>query len=144
MDKGERVMRAMGKIQIKAPIPMKVSDVLKKVKENLAQHRCDYQEAVRGYRVAAEKALTKAAVDIEALAIRLEETPGEAVVLKSVYFDLRIPENHEDDYNQVLEMLGMCSEKTIQMDPEAFACFCQDRWDWKDEFAATSASYSSL
>ena len=51
------------------------------------------------------------------------------------------PMNHVKDYDQVVAMLEMTSDKIIVIDSREFAMFVMDDWGWSSQFDLTNQSY---
>lgn len=101
------------------------------VRKNRDKHRKIFEEAIEGYR----KRVIK----------RLEQMVQNAKDGKKVdtYVNMVQPEDHTKDYNQVLEMLELSVDDTIELSHQDFARYVQDRWEWSGKFANDSVSYVS-
>jgi hypothetical protein len=137
--------------RIKMGLPsrtMKVhkGELLARLLANVETHVADCKEATEGYRLEAIRAVTERGVQVnralQALVDQLEsgQTPELQVGL-NLGFALKRPEDHEKDYRQIIEMVRMSAEDVITLSSEEFACYVMDDWDWKEEFAASTAGY---
>lgn len=106
-------------------------EVIRKLRENLAEHRNIFEEAVEGYRKEALEQLNDAVK-------RLRE--GEGPVQVKVY--LTAPENHEGDYKAVLSMLETSTDAEVVFDDDQYRCYMLDEWDWQRHFLSSTAAYS--
>lgn len=107
------------------------SDLLEKVKENRAQHRAIFEEAIEGYRKEGVRLLEEHIARIK---------NGR---LERVYVQLPQPEDHTSDYDRIITMLEMSEETSIELDEGDFATFVMDDWGWKNQFLASNSSYSA-
>ena len=76
-------------------VTVKVYDLITLVRDNRETHRNVFEEALVGFRLAANRALND----------RIDEISSKRVV--NLVFTLPIPEDNTDDYNRVLTMLEM-------------------------------------
>ena len=106
-------------------------DLINLIQMNRDGHQAIFDEAVEGYRKAAEKLLERhlAAVKKGSLA--------------AVFINLPRPVNHTKDYDRVLTMLKMSIGDTIEVTQEDFAMYAMDDWRWKQEFLRTNSEYSA-
>jgi hypothetical protein len=110
-------------------VTMKKSDLLARVEENREGHREVYEKAMDGY--------TKAAVAF--FQEQLERAKdGNTFV---TYFGEPMPEDHTDDYDNVLDMLDMEVGDQITLSNAEFRQYVRDDWGWKQTFIATSSNY---
>lgn len=113
-------------------VTVKVSDLITLVRDNRATHRNVFEEALAGFRLAANRALNE----------RIDEIANREIV--SLVFTLPIPEDHTDDYSRVLTMLEMtlaAGQELITLDSSEQAQFVMDDWAWKRAFGETSTFY---
>lgn len=122
-------------------VKVKKVELLEVVRTNREKHIAGYKEAVEGYKEAALVAIDRA---MQRLKTQVEDLrAGEVLRLAAVSFDLRVPENHEKDYNQVIRMLEMCVEGEVILKADEFACYVMDDWEWKNEWLDVSNIYSN-
>lgn len=106
-----------------------VADLLKVIRDN-------HEEHVRIYKVA------RAAYQAEAVKY-LEESLALAKEGKEIRREIKLiePMNHSTDYDQIISMLEMTSDKFIVLDSREFSMFVMDNWNWKDQFENMALSY---
>ena len=120
-------------------VTVKKSELLEKVLANRALHIKEYSEACDGYRVKALEKIDEVFGGLKAKIGELKE--GQTIALLSVTFGLDVPQTHEKDYDQVLEMLRMSTDDTTELQSDEFACYVMDDWDWKQEFTMSNRRY---
>ena len=114
-------------------VTVKVVDLIEIVTENRDLHRDAYEEALAGFRLAANRVLNE----------RIDQIAQRLVV--GLTFRLPIPEDHTNDYDRVIQMLGMtkeAGEETIVLDQHEQEMYVMDQWGWKTAFADTSTFYA--
>ena len=110
-------------------VKVKVEDLLLALRENRETHHSTFERAFEGYRKMVVAALEKnlaAAKD------------GKKIVTVVRY---QAPEDHTEEYDQVIQMLEMCEDETIEVTQEQFAQYVQDSWGWKHNFESVSTMY---
>ena len=128
--------------------------LLNKLRENLARHLEDYNDAVEGYK---EEAYTKLQAAKEKAQEKLEkaysrtvneienfdpETASDVIVFcESIRFDLVAPKEFSDAYEQAIQMLEWEEREEVELSTYEFRCFVMDKWDWQQEFATSNARY---
>ena len=105
--------------------------LVEKIQVNRDAHRAEFEKAIVAY---------KARIITE-----LEERLDDARHGRNVehYIRLPIPEDHTDDYDQVLEMLAMEIRPEITIDYNTFRRYVMDDWDWKQTTTATNTFYAA-
>lgn len=108
-------------------------ELLKVLKENKEKHIQIYNDAMEGLRIEFRQKLERTLEDVRAQ--------------KEVEFNVRIetPVNHEEQYDEVIEMLEMSTESTITLSRGEFQSYVQDKWVSQSEknFMRTLALSSS-
>lgn len=94
----------------------------------LETHKVEYAEATKDY----EKAVVKFLEEATERAKRRNFTD---LVLR-----LQKPENHVKDYTNVIELLEVSVDETIQLDSEAFRAYYKGEWNWKASFGASASA----
>lgn len=118
------------------------SDVIARLKENRAKHATDYEESMEGYR---EKALAEIEKAITTLGkLHTEVGTGKEFVLTPVYFSLKEPESHLDDYDQMIDLFEMIVDEEIELDTSEFTRYMRDNWEWAQEFRTVNAAYKAF
>ncbi len=114
-------------------VTVSVRDLIETVGDNRDSHGAVYEEALAGFRLAANRVLND----------RIDEIANREVV--SLRFVLPIPEDHTKDYDRVLVMLKMTLDagcETIILDQREQEMYVMDEWAWKTTFSDTSTFYS--
>lgn len=112
-------------------ITVKTAELITVVTENQANHHAAFEQAWEGYLV-----LTRAWFE-ESLR-RLKK--GKAVDRMSPH---PVPQDHSVDYEQVLGMLTMHANDTIELDWMTYRNFVDDEWGWSGQFQTTNTYYAS-
>jgi hypothetical protein len=111
-------------------------ELLKKLKENLDIHRTDFEEAVVGYQVKLVNDLRSKLSEVS------DSDPHDLEHIKEV--DFEFPENHEQDYVEIIEMLEMSVDQTIQLDTQSFKAYVKNEWVWSNRFTSIANTYKSF
>lgn len=61
--------------------------------------------------------------------------------LPDTYFTLPVPEDHTDDYKQMIDMLNMHTNETIVISVNEYRNYVNDDWPWTPATTTTYASY---
>ena len=126
---------AMRKVKVKR------DELLKKVRQNRVKHIEEYAQAVIGYKKKAIQAVEDATKRLTQRIGELKE--GEVIKLSAITFDLRVPQNHSRDYDQVIAMLEMSVDPELEIQTDEFAMYVMDNWDWKEAFVHTANLYKA-
>lgn len=136
-------------------VTVKREQLLETLRSNLQKHQKEYQEALDGYKDLAREKLVrlreKAGRDLEEnfdkIAGRIERFDPEegmsdtVVLLQSLTFTLKVPEDHSDSYKVAISMAEWDVNETVELTQTQFQSFVLDDWDWQDEFKSVSAQY---
>ncbi len=76
----------------------------------------------------------------QALANLYMELPEEAYET-SLEVNLKKPIHFLQQYDEMIEMLEMSVDDTIELDSDAFSCYAKDRWVWSSSFLLSNAKY---
>lgn len=113
----------------KSGVTVKKSELLGELKKNREAHQKTFLEAQSVYRTDVifelNKMLTEARTGAE---LRLT-------------VDLEAPRDHTREYDNKIRMLEMCTQDEIFISEGEFACYVQDDWGWKEDFARTTSNY---
>jgi hypothetical protein len=120
-------------------VNVKRVDLLTALKANLELHQREYEEAVIEYRQKLYKDLTKAA---ELVGLEGKLAPSE-YELKQIKVNFNFPPNYTQMYIEVIEMLEMSVDETINLDAQHFKMYIKNQWGWSAGFTALKASYSA-
>jgi hypothetical protein len=107
---------------------------LEVLKTNRTKHIKAYNKALQDYRKAH-------IVDLQAaLALAQDlKTPLNKLVIK---FDAA-PVSYESSYTEVIEMLEVSVDRTINLDNSAFRAYFKDEWNWKKSFEVANTMYAT-
>jgi hypothetical protein len=117
---------------IKMTMNFSRTELLEKLKANLANHAKIVEEARAGYIEKAKKAV----------ADRLDELKAGKVVALS--FHLSPPVDNSEVYKTTIGMLEMSKDENIVLTADEFRQLVQDEWDWTDNFLVANRAYSDL
>ena len=106
-------------------------DLLQKLKDNRDQHEETYNLAVQGYMEAVTQELKD---KLESL----EEGDDIGRYIQNVK-----PEEHLDDYDEVIGMMEMNIDSEITLDQALFRQYVMDQWQWKQQFTMSTSAYTS-
>jgi hypothetical protein len=103
-------------------------DLIGRIQSNMDKHRAEFEAGLETY--------SKAVVQ------ELEDWLDRAKKGKRVtaYTQLRAPEDHMEDYRQVLDMLKMSVDAEIELTHQEFSQFVRDDCGWKEQFTMSLAS----
>jgi beta-xylosidase len=108
-------------------------ELLAKLRANLETHKAEYAEALAEYQQRLLDDLKLAAKKVAKVT-----DPNE---LKNFRFSVPFPQNHEADYAEVIEMLEMSVDETINLDSESFKAYIKNEWHWQTQFTAAKMAY---
>ena len=107
-------------------------DLIAKLKENRDIHEKDYNDAVGGYRMLAEKELKKKLKTVKA---------GEKFDLR---FNLSEPQSFVKDYEDAIGMLEISTDLTISITMEEYLKSYKNEWEWSRSWKTSYAPYATL
>ena len=99
------------------------------LKENRANHRAIFEKAQEVYR---DKM-------VEELDRMIAEAKRGDKIRRA--FSLPEPEDHTDDYDRAIGMLGMSVDDTVDLTLDEYRQYVEDEWGWQRSFASNTASY---
>jgi len=102
-------------------------ELLEALKKNLEIHRTEYNEAVQDFHTALLDDLKAAASRVSKVAPANIERD-----LKNFSFRVQFPQNHEQDYMDVIEMLEMSQDALIK-----------NEWNWQQNFRSLAMTYKA-
>lgn len=111
-------------------IVVKKEELLDKVNKNLSIHKEEYGEAVENMKKEAQAYFKK-----QLSAIRKDQNYDKG-------HNFTVPQSHEDDYKQIIEMLNMTVDNEIELTYNEFQQYVMDRWDWSHSFKAATSFYN--
>ena len=106
--------------------------MLEALKINLAAHKAEFEEAHRDYLAA-----LKVKLDIAQVELAKGNTTA-------AYIKIVAPVDHSEDYEEVIEMMEMSVDETINLDADAFRAYFKNAWSWKSSFDTASGMYKSI
>lgn len=107
------------------------SEILAKLKVNLAQHIQMVAEAKAGYILKAKQELTEKLAALEL---------NKAV---SVSSSLKVPKDYSTIYSTTIAMLESHTGTEIELSASEYRQLVEDEWDWTRDFVGSNSHYSS-
>jgi hypothetical protein len=114
-------------------INVKRSTLLEKLYENRNIHRKEYEEALVEFKARLQE-------DLKTISKRVNKTEN-VEDLKELRVSISFPQNHETDYNEVIEMMEASVDETINLDSQSFKAYFKNEWPWAQQFRLAKASY---
>lgn len=111
-------------------VTVDVANLLEVIRENREAHREQFEAAIEAWQATVLRHLQRA---VDAARAGKEYR---------THFVLPQPEDHTDDYDDVIGMLELHTEPTVTLGTREFRQYVTDDWDWKDHFTRTAASYT--
>lgn len=105
------------------------SELLDCLKRNRKEHAEDTALAREGFRMELQQELEEKLETLKA---------GGSVNLQ---IQCRKPDTHLDDYDDVIGMLEMATDTTVELSHEQYKCWVRDQWDWRDQWVASNTAY---
>ncbi|MGZ8924597.1 MAG: hypothetical protein ACXW2E_01810 [Nitrososphaeraceae archaeon] len=102
-------------------------ELLKVLIKNLEVHREQYKEAVDDFTTKLKLELTEALITVNDVHFNMES-------VKKIKIGLQPPVNHENEYIEVIEMLEMSIDDSINLDAESFKAYIKNQWSWTNYF----------
>ena len=62
------------------------------------------------------------------------------------FLSLEVPTNHTKEYDKIIGLLEMtlrAGQATVEVTEYQYACYVQDDWSWKRQFAESNFAYSN-
>ena len=112
-------------------ITMPKTELIAILNQNLVDHKQTYNEAIEIYREKMVDDLNKK-IDLIKAGKHIEH-----------YIRLPVPEEHTEDYEDVLEMLGHDINDEIDLDQSTYKQYVKNDWAWQHAFMANTASYTA-
>lgn len=111
------------------------AELLGIVRANKEKHIKEFNEAVEDYK--------KAAVKISIENLKLAETTELDQIARIRSLPSK-PVSYEDSYTRAIRMLELSVEEVIEIEEHVFNQLVLDEWQWKQNFAVTSALYKTI
>lgn len=112
-------------------VKVKKDDLHAVIQGNMVGHRTIYEEAIEAYR---QRVLNWFNDQIDRT---------KAGDLFETSFRGPRPQDHTDDYEQVLQMLEMSVDDEIELTYAEFRQYVRDEWGWQREFRASTEFYAA-
>lgn len=119
----------------------KREDILERLRTNRDAHKGAFDESMTGYYLEVEEQ----AKEVASKARKAAKDASEGKDPEELTFYVRAnkPHDHTGEYDRVIDMLELAQQETVKLNEHTFGTYVRDEWDWKREFAATNAFYSS-
>jgi hypothetical protein len=101
-------------------------ELLTILRQNKADHRAIFEEALIGFARTAERLLQQ---QLDAL---------RAGQRRSINATLPVPSDHTADYDRAIKMVEMAVGSTLILTERDFAQYVMDDWGWQNEFISNS------
>jgi hypothetical protein len=112
-------------------VKVKKEELLSKLQANRNSHRALFLKAQEGYRALVVEALDKALKDArEGREIR-------------TYIRMEAPQDHTSEYDNVIEMLRMSVDDTVELEARDFQCYVMDKWQWAAAALIANSTYAA-
>ena len=105
-------------------------NLIEALRTNKDLHQREYDEALIGFRLAAEKELK----------LKLKEL--KAGKKDNIYISLQKPVSYVKQYNDVIGMLEISSEEEVSITMEEYLKYYKNEWEWKQTWQLSNAFYS--
>lgn len=111
-------------------VQVNTAQLLYTVRANRAEHVAQYEQANERYRQAMRAWFLAQAREID-YGHDFER-----------YSKAPVPRSYAEDYDQAIGMLELHQSDTIDLGAQDYSQLVKDDWGWKQDFAATNASYA--
>lgn len=102
------------------------AELLEKLKQNRADHRAIFEEALEGFREQATKVLNRALDNLKANRCQ------------DVSVSRLVPRDHTGDYDRTIAMIEMSIGDTVVLSEDDFAQYVMDDWGWQRSFLSNT------
>lgn len=106
-------------------------ELLSRLKTNKENHTRLYKEAVAGWR---QLVVTEMQKNL------LSAKDGDDVKLN---INLQPPQDHTEDYDNIIAMVEMSVDQTIQLESHDFQAYVLDKWQWAKQAALLNSTYAA-
>ena len=110
-------------------VTVRKAELLRIVTANRDKHRSTYEQAFEKFKDAMRKKLELHLSDL-----------GRGRI-PPITLKIEVPEDHTDDYDQVLGMLTLEVNDNVTLSWEEYRNYVDDEWDWSRRWAANTSSY---
>lgn len=112
-------------------IQVNKAELLEKIKQNRADHRAIFEEALDGFRAQAIEVLNRALDNVKA---------GNR---QDISISRLVPRDHTGDYDRAIAMIEMSLGETIVLSEDDFAQYVMDDWGWQRSFLSNTYGSST-
>jgi len=109
--------------------------LLIKLRENLEIHKKEYAEALTEFHA-------RLLSDLKTAVKKVESTEN-IDKLRNFRINVPFPLSHAKEYEEVIEMLEMSVDDTINLDAESFKAYIKNEWAWSASFETTKMLYAT-
>lgn len=106
--------------------------LIEALKNGLALHQTEYEESRKDY----EKAVLGS---LEKMLLRAKNGDFSDVDLK-----IKPPVDHSIDYQDMIEMLEVSVDATINLDRDSYKAYYKNEWSWSKQFKVASAMIKGM
>ena len=117
--------------------------ILERIRENRDNHVNAFEKAMEGYLVEVIEELEKVVKESQFQLNEVKKHGLAAWKNHVFYVKATKPEDHREDYDQVIDMLQMSNLDTIELDRDEFTKYVRDEWAWSKKFAETTTNLIS-
>lgn len=111
-------------------VKVRREELLAKIEANREAHRALFLKAQDGYRRLVIEELDKSLRDArEGRGIR-------------TFISMTAPQDHTDDYDNVIGMLRMSVDEVIELEPHDFQSYVMDKWQWAAATNLLNSTYA--
>lgn len=115
-------------------VTVKTKELIKVLKKNRDLHETEFTEAYEGYRQLVQ----------EALEARLVIVKKNEEKFDLYFHDIdTAPDNHTKDYQNVIDMLELGTEKSATLTMQEYLQFYKNEWAWQQNWQMSNAQYVS-
>lgn len=134
--------------------------LIKILRENMAIHIKEYEEAVEGYQdellKRIEEGYSKAKVALDAAYKKIKgdaETLNKSEISKRLdhmtfipqfSVSMPVPKLYKNEYQIAIDIAEHDVRDNLELTYAEFVCFVKDEWDWKEEFVSISTMYKKM
>lgn len=110
---------------------VKKKDLIKILKASRDKHKKEFEEAQKGYVITCREVLEERLVAVNA---------GDDF---DMFFSDNVenPESHINDYQNVIDMLEIGSDKTIRIGVDDYKRYYKNEWGWNSRWALSNKAY---
>lgn len=106
-------------------------ELIEALKKGLELHRKRFNEADADYKAAV--------IQFQSDAL----SRANAGDFKDMRMTLTPPTNKAQEYMDIIDLMGVSVDDTVQIDMEAFKAFYKNQWSWTGAFEASAALYKT-